>query len=171
MSSPRLRIRLRKNADGSAVMSCERADGSVTWQRQTGRQAAFFPLHDLTHYAVETTLGHRRGFYGLVAEGWDFTDFGAPWPRGKIPGDADPSELIVGLLDMERATGVEMSAEELDAHARTYLESHGVDAGGWRRIPSEDLHRVREAARALFARWVAVAPGETLELAFDVGAP
>lgn len=75
-------IRIRKNADGSAILSCLRADGSVTWQRQTGTHGRFFPIHDLTHYAVETVLGHRRGFYGLVAEGWNVTDFGAPWPRG-----------------------------------------------------------------------------------------
>ncbi|MDF2775439.1 MAG: hypothetical protein K0S86_4940, partial [Geminicoccaceae bacterium] len=71
-----LRIRIKKNADGSAALTCIRADGSVTWQRQEGAQGRFFPRHDLTHFAVETTLGHRRGFYGLVAEGWNITDFG-----------------------------------------------------------------------------------------------
>ena len=91
-------IRIKKKTDGDAVLSCVRADGSVTWQRQEGPHARFFPLHDLTHYAVETVLRHRRGFYGLVADGWDFTDFGAPWPKGPIPPDMDPSESIVGLL-------------------------------------------------------------------------
>src|SRR5438309_3304320 len=76
-----LLIRIKKKSDGSAALSCLRADGSVTWQRQTGQQGRFFPLHDLTHYAVETVLGYARGFYGLVAEGWDLTDFGNPWPR------------------------------------------------------------------------------------------
>jgi hypothetical protein len=27
-------------------------------------------LHDLTHYAVETALGYRRDFFGLITEGW-----------------------------------------------------------------------------------------------------
>ena len=89
-----LTIRIKKNADGSAAISCRREDGSVTWQRQQGAQGRFFPLHDLTHYAVETVLNHRRGFYGLVADGWDLSDFGAPWPRGRMPEDMDPSELI-----------------------------------------------------------------------------
>lgn len=66
---PDLMIQIKKKTDGSAALSCRRADGSVTWQRQEGRQGCFFPLHDLTHYAVETVLGHPRGFYGLVAEG------------------------------------------------------------------------------------------------------
>jgi len=64
-----LLIRIKKKGDGSAALSCLRADGSVTWQRQNGQQGRFFPLHDLTHYAVETVLGHTRGFYGLVAKG------------------------------------------------------------------------------------------------------
>jgi hypothetical protein len=68
---PELIIRLKKQSDGSAALACIRADGSSTWQRQTGAQGRFFPRHDLTRYAVETVLGHRRGFYGLVAEGWD----------------------------------------------------------------------------------------------------
>src|SRR2546430_9090725 len=55
-----LLIRIKKKSDGSAALSCLRADGSVTWQRQNGQQGRFFPLHDLTHYAVETVLGHTR---------------------------------------------------------------------------------------------------------------
>src|SRR5215831_9574962 len=92
----RLRVRFKKNHDGTAALSCTREDGSVTWQRQD-RAGGFFTRHDLTHYAVETVLNHRRGFYGLIAEGWNFSDFGRPWTRGPIPADADPSELIVGF--------------------------------------------------------------------------
>ena len=86
-----LTIRIKKQSDGSAALSCTRPDGSVTWQRQEGTHGRFFPLHDLTHYAVETVLGYQNGFYGMVARGWNMTDFGAPWPRGRIPADADPS--------------------------------------------------------------------------------
>ena len=71
---PRLQITITKRTDGGYVIACTRADGSVTWQKSAS--AAFFPVHDLTHFAVETELGHRRGFYGLVAEGWNFNDFG-----------------------------------------------------------------------------------------------
>ena len=35
----------------------------------------FFALHDLTHYAVETVLGFREGFYGLVAAGGELYRF------------------------------------------------------------------------------------------------
>ena len=48
-----LTVRITKRTDGGAVLKCVRADGSETWQKQEGKQAAFFPLHDLTHFAVE----------------------------------------------------------------------------------------------------------------------
>src|SRR5262245_60665350 len=95
-------IRIKKKSDGSAALSCQRADGTVTWQRQEGAQGRFFPLHDLTHFAVETVLGLRQGFYGLVASGWNLTDFGRPYPRGPIPAEAATAEFIVGFLDQER---------------------------------------------------------------------
>jgi hypothetical protein len=67
---------------GSVVSHYERADGTATWERKEEPNAWFFVAHDLTHFAVETILGYRRGFYGLVAEGWALSDFGTPWPRG-----------------------------------------------------------------------------------------
>src|SRR5512134_3109631 len=97
---PALKIQFTKKKDGAVIFRCVRSDGSVTWQRQEGTHARFFPLHDMTHYAVETVLGHQRGFYGLVAEGWDLTDFGTPWPRGPLPADAEPTEFIVGMFDV-----------------------------------------------------------------------
>src|SRR5207253_2804998 len=63
---PDLTIRLKRHPDHTASLSCTRRDGSVTWQRQRGSLGAVFPPHDLTHYAVEQTLGFQHGFYGLI---------------------------------------------------------------------------------------------------------
>ena len=167
-AAARLTIRIKKNADGSAALTCTRADGSVTWQRQLGAQGRFFPRHDLTHFAVESTLGHRRGFYGLVAEGWDITDFGAPWPRGRIPDDADPSELIVGFLDMERASGERWSTADFNDKAATYYREHAPGAAP-PVLTDDDLVRIRQRRAELFAQWDSVAPGHALELTFDIG--
>jgi len=157
-------IRIKKKTDGSAALSCERPDGSLTWQRQDGQQGRFFPLHDLTHYVVETVLRRRRGFYGLVAEGWDLSDFGAPWPRGPLPIDALASEFAVGFLDQERAARVEWSAADFNASAATYYAQHGV--AGSCTVSDENLRHIREKRRELFAQWAALPPGQTLELQF-----
>jgi len=161
---PHLLIQIKKKIDGSAALSCRRVDGSLTWQRQEGAQGRFFPLHDLTHYAVETVLGCARGFYGLVAEGWDLTDFGKPWPRGPLPAEALAAELIVGFLDGERAEGAEWSAEEFNANAATYYVEHGLS--GAFVISDEQLREIRRKRGGLFARWAALPAGATLELPF-----
>jgi hypothetical protein len=83
-------------------LRCVRADGSATWQKQGTRHAAFFALHDLTHVAVESTLGFRNGFFGLVAQGWEIDDTTGKGARGPLPSGAAEVEYIVGTLDAER---------------------------------------------------------------------
>jgi hypothetical protein len=160
-------IAIRKKTDGSASLACRRADGSVTWQRQEGAQGRFFPRHDLTHYAVETSLGMAQAFYGLVASGWGLSDFGPPWPRGPLPVEAIQAELIVGYLDSERAAGTTWSAEEFNAQASAYHGVRGQPPGP--ELGEADLERIRQTRAALFARWDALPPGATLELPFPDG--
>ena len=162
---PELRIQLVKEKDGSILLRCHRADGTTTWQRNDGSRGSFFVVHDLTHYAVETLLGHRRGFWGLVADGWNVTDFGAPWPRGPIPADMDPSELIVGFLDGERAGGVKWTAAEFSDKAEKYFASH--DQPKSINLSDAELDAIRALRGELVARWSLLPRGETLELAFD----
>lgn len=158
-------VRIKKKRDGSAALSCQRADGTVTWQQQNGAQGRFFPLHDLTHYAVETVLGHAGGFYGLVAEGWNLTDFGKPWPRGPVPAAAVTSELLVGFLDQERAAGTRWNAADFNASAASYFTEHGFS--GVCDVTDAELEQVRERRRERFAQWAALPAGETLELTFS----
>ncbi|HEY3279823.1 MAG TPA: hypothetical protein VGJ83_04865 [Gemmatimonadales bacterium] len=58
-------IELKKGRDGPANLACVRADGSRTW----AREHPFFPVHDLTHCAVESVFGFTEAFFGLVAAG------------------------------------------------------------------------------------------------------
>lgn len=161
-----LTVLLKKKTDGSAALSCRRADGSVTWQRQEGAQGRFFPLHDLTHFAVETELDYAKGFFGLVADGWDLTDFGRPWPRGELPAQALLAELIVGFLDGERAAGARWSIDELRASTASYAVQSGRPVGF--ELRETDLDRIRARRGQLFAQWAALGAGETLELTFQV---
>ena len=163
---PRLTVRIKKNADGSAALSCTRADGTVTWQRQLGTQGLFFPRHDLTHFAVETVLGYRKGFFGMVADGWDISDFAAPWPRGRIPPDADPAELIVGFLDTERASGTRWTANDFNDKATLFYREHGLQSTP-PTLTDDDLARIRKRRAELFEQWDAVRPGDALELDFS----
>ena len=165
-NAERLVIRIKKNSDGRSSLSCTRADGSATWQSMKNAQAAFFPRHDLTHYAVESVLRHPRGFYGLVASGWDLADFGSPWPRGPIPSESVLSEMIVGFLDVERASGELARAEYVNERLGEFCAENGLPVP--RLLSDEDLGAVRQKRGELFAMWDAVEPGSALELVFEL---
>jgi hypothetical protein len=152
--------------DGGALLKCLRADGSATWQRQDDKYAAFFPLHDLTHYAVETELNFRRGFYGLIAEGWDISDTTGKTARGSLPNEALEVEYIVSAFSAERAGGAVASAAEFNELAATFASAKGMPPP--RQISDDDLVRVRSRFDELAGKWRSLRPGATLELAFPL---
>jgi hypothetical protein len=148
-----LRIEISKRADGASSMRCTRPDGSFIWQKQVKHAAHFVP-HDLTHYAVETRLGYSRGFFGLIAEGWDFDDVTGKGARGPLPPEAGEVEQIVGLFDSERASGTLYTLGEINAYApRSFTEV--------------EVQAVRKLRSELFQRWLDVSPGHHLELQFQ----
>ncbi|MGH7647428.1 MAG: hypothetical protein ACREND_04885 [Gemmatimonadaceae bacterium] len=166
---PDLLIRIKRAADGSAALTCVRADGSVTWQRQLGPLGAFFPTHDLTHYVVETTLGYRQGFYGLIADGWEITDFADQETKHDIPREAREAELVVGVFEMEHRMGADWSPAEIRDQGERYAASTRP-ARNRLALPAlsdEVIARVRATRAALFEKWAATAPGDTLELPFS----
>jgi hypothetical protein len=167
---PDLTIRIKKKIDGSAALSCTRADGTVTWQRQDGQLGQFFPLHDLTHLAVESVLGLRRAFYGLLVEGWDITSFPKPEFRDKLPHDALFAELIVGYFDLERRTGERPTADELNEKAAAYFSDNGQPAAPFQ-LSQGQVERIRAVRGEHFARWTSLASGDALELPFDCATP
>lgn len=170
--SPPLTIRLKRHSDGSASLSLTRADGTVTWQRQHGSLGYVFPPHDLTHYAIESALRDRRGFYGLIADGWDIADFASPWPRGPIPREAREVELIVGFFDSERRSGARWTASDFNEHAEKYVAGRRhADSVTPPVLRDEDIARVRAMRDDLLARWSALAPGDALELELETSKP
>jgi len=161
---PELIIQLTKQLDGSMVLRCVRADGSVTWQKQEGRHAAFFPLHDLTHYAVESELRFRSGFYGLIADGWDIADTEGKGKRGPLPHEAIIVEKLVGSFDAERAGGTTWSTDDFNGQMSEYAFVNELPEPPV--LSDTDLSRVRVRIRELFNQWVKLDPGATLELTF-----
>lgn len=163
---PDLIIRIKKKTDGSAALTCARADGSVTWQQQNGQLGRFFPLHDLTHYAVERVLELPRAFYGLLAEGWNLTDFGKSGSKGSLPHDALLAELIVGFFDLERATGVLGTADDFNEKVQSWYADQALPLPAFR-LSEAHITGVRRVRAEMFALWKALPPGDTLEIPFE----
>jgi hypothetical protein len=140
-----VKVQIEKKGDGASVMRCVRPDGSVTYQKHQGRQGAFFPVHDLTHFAVESEVPRLAGFYSLIASGWNMEDTTGKGARGPIPDDAIAVEKIVGRLDLERAGVASFTADDLG-------------------LGEDELERVWRRIRELTSAWEELPPGGTLEL-------
>lgn len=156
-----LAIEITKKPGGAAILRCVRSDGSITWQKRHAGDAGFFVLHDLTHFAVESELGYGRGFFGLVASGWDIDDTTGKGSRGPLPDETVAVEFLVGFLDRERAAGSATSANDFNIFA-------ALHAGGAsfvsRSLSDQELNRVRARRDALFSEWRALPAGSALKL-------
>jgi hypothetical protein len=165
---PDLLILIKRAPDGSAALTCIRADETRTWQKQPGSVGMLLPFHDLTHYAVETSLRYRRGFYGLIAEGWDIGDFVPPYPRGPVPREAREAELVVSVFEMElRNPGWAPATIREEGERYSLSGRSGREGITLPELSDADIDRVRTTSRDLFRRWAETGDGETLQLEFN----
>ena len=81
-----------------------------------------------------------------------------------LPDDALLVEVIVGLLDTERASGTHWSSDEFNTHIQNHGKTHSKVFDF--ELNDHQLTAIRALRDELFARWYAVKPGETMELKF-----
>lgn len=160
-----MRVEITKRSDGSGLLRCTRDDGSVSWQKQTARQAPHFALHDLTHFAVESALRFENAFFGLIAQGWEIEDTTGKGSRGPLRAEALEVEALVGTFDSERAAAGIWSAAEFNEMAALNASSNHRPAP--RKLCEDDLARIRTLRAALFTRWRELPAGSSLELVFE----
>lgn len=162
-----LHIRLKRHRDASASLTLTRKDGSVTWQRQKGALALVFPQHDLTHYAVETTLNCRGAFFGLIADGWELSDFGKPYARGPIPSEVREVEMLVGLFEGRRPDTAGWRASEINLQLQQLAtDSKFAQTVLPRTLTDADVASVRDLRASLLDHWQRTDTGDALELEF-----
>jgi hypothetical protein len=161
---PSLKFQLKKRADAKAQLVLTRQDGSYT-ASAIGPAGGFFPIHDLTHYAIEQTLGLDEGFLGLCSSGWEITDFEVKGTAAKLPREAVFAEVAAGELSRQLAMRQVSSLED-------FLWAIGLTLGqpaegeSWPAITESQFAEILERIRGEWARWRDVPPDGTLELTF-----
>jgi hypothetical protein len=150
-------VELKKKADGTAILTFVRADGSRT-SSPIGAALGFGPVHDLAHYAVESVLGIARGFIGLCGEGWAIEDFDKGAAKS-IPPEAGIAEVVAGEISRMEITGQWLSLEDF----------HWTVAASGFTMTADDFDAIRRLLAALRAQWSSVAPGGTMTLQFEPG--
>jgi len=153
-------IQLKKGRDGPATLACVRVDGSRTW----GKEHPFFPVHDLTHCAVESVLGFDEAFFGLIANGWDIDDFAKPRASRTMPFQAIVAEHVVGVFDRERALPAPLTVAEFNETVCASLPP--VPRDTFTPLTDTQVAQVRELQRTLETRWHALPAGATLAIEF-----
>ena len=157
-------IEFAKRKDGNTILRCIRDDGSSTWQRNENQHARFFPLHDLTHYAVESELGFAQGFFGLVAAGWNIEETTGKSARGPLPRETLEVEHLVSLFAAEWNSGPSWNASDFNEHTTAFAKANRLPAP--RSLADEQVKRVRDRFNELAARWRDLPDGETLRFEF-----
>lgn len=157
-----MRIRITKGRNGPNTLTCFRDDGSSTWAKVQD----YFPLHDMTHFVVETTLRIPNAFYSLVADGWNIPDFAVKGSSKRIPPEANLVEALVSRLQQELMPGAQFTVDSYNEEVLAVLE--GIGNPSRRPVTEEELNEMRVRLGELMARWRALEPGESLELIFSL---
>jgi hypothetical protein len=158
-----LKLRFKKKADADTVFTALREDGSST-TTSIGAYAGFGPVHDLSHYVVETSMGFRNAFLGLLGAGRNVEDFNRE-SKQWLTEEAMVAEAISGQLSQDAMTGRPLSVEDFNWTVRDVL-SRGTVKCAAPELTAEQLSALHARLADLRRRWEAVAVGETLELEF-----
>lgn len=136
------------------TLTCVRDDGSVTWT-QLPRGIV---QHDFAHYVIETTLGLKNAFLGLVAKGYDIPDFNQPKAKRpfEIPKEAINIEPIVALLQADMLD----DGTEPNGIFRDYSASLPIN------VTDAQLTVMRQGLQKLLQQWRDLQPGESMTLQF-----
>ena len=158
---PELKVRFTRGKDKKDVLSVTREDGSQSWQHQP----AGIPVHDLTHFAVESALHLKNGFYGLLVQGWDITRLTAKEVRSVLPVEGLWTEFVVGLVQTERLSPEPLSADEFNALLNKEKENFALKFE--RKVTEEELFEIRRLFLDIYSKWRLLQPGESLSLTFN----
>jgi len=157
---PKLNVQFTRGKDKKDVLSVVREDGSRSWQHQT----AGIPAHVLTHFAVESTLGLRNAFYGLVAQGWDITRLTDRDVRAILPPEGLWTEFVVGLVQTERLSTEPFSAADFNDLLEKEKENFSLKYD--RQLTDDELFRIRQIFLEKYSEWRTLKPGESMSMNF-----
>lgn len=162
---PRLTFELKKRADAKSQLVLTREDGSYTIGT-IGPADGFGPVHDLTHYAIESTLGLDEGFLGMCASGWEIADFEVKGTAHRLPREAVFAEIAAGELSrqviMRQVSSLEDFLWAIDLSLTRQAEGFARPE-----ISESQFAAILGRIDEEWARWRAVTPNGALRLSYE----
>ncbi|TMU55288.1 hypothetical protein [Flagellimonas algicola] len=160
-----MKIQFKKRKSKASILNCIREDGSVTWSQIHPN----FEVHDLAHYAVETVLGFKKAFYGLLSDGFNIEDFELQRdkrPEALVPANLPPESLQTEHLVNLLLTDLQSGGEHLNLipTLKEILTREGLPYPNG--LNTDSLAEIQQSLNDLLAQWEALGEDETLELFF-----
>lgn len=157
-----MRIRLVKRKDGRHRSTYHRNDGSETWQLSDD----FFIRHDLSHYAIEKTLGFKTAFYGMVNGGIEPADFLDRQKREamKLTPEAFSAESMANLFLMDFFQGkvADFNGLQKETMRTSFPQSEFFE------LTNEEVENIRTLLQELLNRWQQLPPNGVIDLEIAV---
>jgi hypothetical protein len=155
-------IRLSKHTGKPHVIKYVRDNGTETWMQADD----FFVRHDLSHFALETVLGYKTAFNGMINSGMDIKDFENREKRRamKVTDEAGYAENMANLFLGEVLQGnlEDFNAVQQQTLAYSNSEIPAID------LADEKIQAVRKYLRQLLTDWELLSSGQTMELVFTI---
>jgi len=155
-----MKLQFQKNNEAKHIIRYIRSDASSSWTKGDN----FLVLHDLSHYAIEKTLGYGTAFYGMIKNGSSIQDFEDKSLRDNmnLTNEAWYAETLANLILIEYTQN---AFENFNEVFRESLEKTNPELTAMV-IAVSDLNNVRKLYRDLIAKWNQVPAMGIMELIF-----
>lgn len=124
----------------------------------------FMILHDVSHFAVEKTLGYTSAFWGLIKSGIKIKDFEDKAKRDKmnLSNEAWYAEGLANLILIEYTQG---KFEKFNEVFEVTLNQTNPTLP-FLAISEQNIEKIRSLYNELVKKWKSLAEKETMELEF-----
>ena len=156
-----MELQITKNTAKPHIVLYKRDNGTETWMQADD----YFVRHDLSHYAIEKTLGYSTAFMGMLNNGMDIRDFENREKRKQltVTKEAWYAENMANLFLIEIAQG---KFDDFNQVASSAFANMSLDFPA-PQLSATAIDAIRKYLQELLQSWSNLPTGQTLVLSFD----
>jgi len=157
-----MKLNFKKNEGKRHVVTYHRDNGTKTCMPADD----FFIAHDLSHFAIEKTMGYKTAFYGMINGGIELFDFLDKQKREAMhfTDEAINAESMANLFLIDSNQGRIEGFHQLqnDVLRTGFPRAQSV------MLTEEEIDTIRNYFSELLSQWYLLRPNEFLQLEIDV---
>lgn len=157
-----MKIQIKKRNNSKHVISYLR-DGLETYWIEADN---FLVLHDLCHFAIETTLGYKTAFWGLIASGINPNVFENKEKRDalELSNEAWYAEHLANLFLIEYTQG---RFENINEIFKQCMQEHSSNVA-MKQFSDTEIKAIRISLDQIIEKWKNIENDNLLSLEFTI---